>query len=148
MKFVYIFFFELFWNKWSAISNIALKIFILKLISLHPINKNTPPPPKKPKKEKIQQSFYFHYPTAVWLWKYCFRSKFSIPSFHLFWIMFLFVLKSPDSINVVFNSWSVRMYGYRQVCEWLRREYLALYNSKINKDRNIKFHTHNSRVYR
>ena len=55
----------------------------------------------------------------------------------------LYVLRSPESKKVVFRNWSVRMYVriYVCVCVWLQGEYLALYISKTNKDRNTKFYT-------
>ena len=59
----------------------------------------------------------------------------------------LYVLRSPESKKVVFGNWSVRMYVCVcvcvcvYVCVWLQGEYLALYISKTNKDRNTKFYT-------
>ena len=54
----------------------------------------------------------------------------------------LYVLRSPESKKVVFGNWSACMYAcvcIFSVCE-LYGEYVALYISKFNKDRNTKFY--------
>ena len=50
----------------------------------------------------------------------------------------LYVLRSPESKKVVF--WKL-VFAYVRVCVWLPGEYLALYISKTNTDRNTKYDT-------
>ena len=62
---------------------------------------------------------------------------FSVKSFDIELPPDLYVLRSPESKKVVFGNWSMHMC----VCVCLQGEYLALYISKTNKDRNTKFYT-------
>ena len=64
---------------------------------------------------------------------------FSVKIFDVEFSPDLYVLRSAESKKVVFRNWSEHM--YMCVCVWLQGEYLALYISKTNKDRNTKFYT-------
>ena len=91
---------------------------------------------------KLLLHFYFHYPTTARWWKYCFRSKFSVSNFQLIYMFWGPLSKKKE----VFGSWSVCLYVWVWVCvrvcvcKWVEGEYLALYISKINKDRNTRFY--------